>query len=140
VVKQLVINFPTQGSLIQLATALGYYDAVKAKVIAQARVGIGAYFFNYVGAVVVVPAVYDNAMPPNVVTPAVMAPGLWARLRHNADPARLDAKIAQSRTQAQTLGITIYYRAPIGVNNAIVWTSDGVTQAPSYVDGVGVIA
>lgn len=139
-VKQLVINFPTQGSLIQLATALGYYDAVKAKVIAQARVGIGAYFFNYVGAVVVVPAVYDNAMPPNVVTPAVMAPGLWARLRHNADPARLDAKIAQSRTQAQTLGITIYYRAPIGVNNAIVWTSDGVTQAPSYVDGVGVIA
>lgn len=139
-VKQLVINFPTQGSLIQLATALGYYDAVKAKVIAQARVGIGAYFFNYVGAVVVVPAVYDNAIPPNIVTPAVMAPGVWARLKHNDDSTILDAKVAQAKAQAQALGVTIYYQAPIGVNNAIVWTSDGVTQAPSYVDGVGVIA
>ena len=138
---EIIINTPSKAALVQLATVFGYYDANAKQIVAQATIDAGgAYFFNYVGQVVAVPAVYDNAMPPNVVTPAVMAPGLWARLRHNADPARLDAKIAQSRTQAQTLGITIYYRAPIGVNNAMVWTSDGVTRAPSYVDGVGVIA
>ena len=138
---EIIINTPSKAALVQLATVFGYYDANAKQIVAQATIDAGgAYFFNYVGQVVAVPAVYDNAMPPNVVTPAVMAPGLWARLRHNADPARLDAKIAQSRTQAQTLGISIYRKTLKMPDGSLAWTADGVTRAPSYVDGVGVIA
>lgn len=136
---EVIINYPSKAALVQLATALGYYDTTAKQIIAQATIDAGgSYFFNYVGPVVATPVVYDNARPPNVVTPAVMAPGLWARLRHNADPQRLQDKITQSASAAASLGITIYKRALI--NGQMAWTSDGVNAGPDYLDTVGVVA
>ena len=136
---EIIINYPSKAALVQLAAALGYYDATAKAIITQATIDAGgSYFFNYVGPVVATPVVYDNARPPNVVTPAVMAPGLWARLRHNADPQRLQDKITQSASAAASLGITIYKRALI--NGQMAWTSDGVNAGPDYLDTVGVVA
>lgn len=69
-----------------------------------------------------------------------MAPGLWARLRHNADPQRLQDKITASRTAAQALGILIYQRLPLGPDGALCWSADGSTCGPAYLDLIGVIA
>ena len=139
---EILINYPSKAALVQMATALGYYDATSKTIVAQARVDAGGeYFFNNVGQVVAAPAVLDaSTMPPTVITPAVMAPGLWARLRHNADPASLNAKIAQAATAAAALGILIYRRLPIGPNGALCWSSDGATCGPAYLDLIGVIA
>ena len=137
---EIIINYPNKAALVRLATALGYYDPVGKAITTQGAIATGgSYFFNNVGQVVATPAVYDSStFPPTIVTPAVMAPGLWARLRHNADPQRLQDKIAQSKTAADALGITIYKRATI--NGQSVWTADGSTAAPAYVDLIGVIA
>lgn len=137
---EILINYPSKAALVQMATALGYYDVTAKAIIAQATVDAGgSYFFNNVGQVVATPAVYDNStFPPTIVAPAVMAPGLWARLRHNAGPQRLQDKIAQSKTAADALGITIYKRATI--NGQSVWTADGVNAGPAYLDTIGVIA
>lgn len=137
---EILLNYPNKAALVKLATALGYYDATAKAIITQATVDAGgSYFFNNVGQVVATPAVYDNTtFPPTIVAPAVMAPGLWARLRHNADPQRLQDKIAQSKTAADALGITIYKRATI--NGQSMWTADGVNAGPAYLDTIGVIA
>jgi len=66
------------------------------------------------------------------------ATGLWARLRHNAEPANLQAKIAASATAAAQLGITIYKQAMIA--GQLAWTADGTTAGPAYLNNVGVIA
>lgn len=136
---EILINYPSKAALVQMATALGYYDPVAKTTVAQARVDAGGeYFFNNVGAVEATPAVYDANR--NLVTPAVMAPGLWARLRHNADPASLNAKITQAATAAAAFGILIYRRLPLGPNGDVCWSSDGATCGPAYLDLIGVIA
>jgi len=139
---EILINYPSKAALVQMATALGYYDATSKTIVAQARVDAGGeYFFNNVGQVVATPAVLDTStMPPTVITPAVMAPGLWARLRHNADPASLNAKIAQAATAAAALGIKIYRRLPLGPNNDLCWSADNLTCGPAYLGLIGVIA
>lgn len=137
---EIIINYPSKSALVQLATALGYYDPVGKVIVAQARLDAGgSYFFNNVGAVEAVPAIVDPVTRA-VTTPAVMAPGFWARLRHNADPAALRAKIAAARSSAQALGILIYQRLPLGVNGALCWSADGATCGPAYLDNIGVIA
>ena len=136
---EILINYPSKAALVQLATALGYYDATNKTIVAQARVDAGGdYFFNNVGPVEASPAVYDANR--NLVTPAVMAPGLWARLRHNADPKRLIDKISASSAAAAALGIKIYRRLPLGPNNSLCWSADNSTCGPAYLDLIGVIA
>lgn len=136
---EIIINYPSKSALVQLATALGYYDPVGKVIVAQARLDAGgSYFFNNVGAVVVTPAIVDPVT--YVVTmPAVMAPGLWARLRHNADPTALAAKITASKTATASLGILIYQRLPLGDQGALCWSADGTTCGPAYLDSIGVI-
>ena len=122
---EIIINYPSKSALVQLATALGYYDLVGKVIVAQARLDAGgSYFFNNVGAV--------------EASPGVPAPGLWARLRHNAEPANLQAKISASATAAAQLGITIYKQAMIA--GQLAWTADGTTAGPAYLNNVGVIA
>lgn len=141
---EILINYPSKAALVQLATALGYYDPAAKTIVAQARLDAGgSYYFNNVGIVEASPAVYDENK--NLVTPATQAPGYWARLRHNAGPAALQAKIVQASAQAAQLGILIYRRLPIGPNDAngnptLVWSADGSTAGPAYLDNVGVIA
>lgn len=136
---EVLINYPSKAALVQLATALGYYAATAKTIVAQATVDAGGeYFFNNVGAVEASPAVYDANK--NLVTPAVMAPGLWARLRHNADPQRLADKIAQSKSAADALGIKIYRQLPLGRNGTLCWSADNSTCGPAYLDLIGVIA
>lgn len=138
---EILINYPSKAALVQLATALGYYDPVAKAIVAQARLDAGgSYYFNNVGQVVAVAATYDNsAFPPTQISAPVMAPGLWARLRHNADPTALQAKIAAAKSSAQALGISIYQRLPLGVNNALCWSADGLTCGMAYLDTIGVI-
>lgn len=142
---EILINYPSPAALVQLATALGYYDATSKTVVAQARLDAGgSYYFNNVGVVEASPAVYDPDTRA-VITPAVMAPGRWARLRHNADPTALLAKIAAARSAAAALGILIYQRLPLGPNDAngnptLCWSADGATCGPAYLDLIGVIA
>ena len=142
---EILINYPSNAALVQLATALGYYDATSKTIVASARIDAGGeYFFNNVGRVVATPAVIDPVTRAET-SPAVMAPGLWARLRHNADPTTLAAKIVQSAAAAATLGILVYRRLPLGPkdgngNPALCWSSDGATCGPAYLDGIGVIA
>ena len=142
---EILINYPTKAALVQLATALGYYDATAKAIVTQARVDAGGdYFFNNVGQFVAIPAVVDP--DTRVVTsPAVMAPGLWARLRHNAGPTSLATKIAQSATAASALGILVYRRLPLGPkdqsgNPTLCWSADNSTCGPAYLDLIGVIA
>lgn len=94
---EILINYPSKAALVQLATALGYYDPVAKAIVAQARLDAGgSYFFNDVGQVVATPAVYDENR--NLVTPAVMAPGLWARLRHNTAIRRSSGHLTVRRS------------------------------------------
>jgi len=44
----------------------------------------------------------------------------------------------QIMAQAAALGVTIYKRATI--NGQSVWTADGTTAGPAYLDTIGVIA
>jgi hypothetical protein len=142
---EILINYPAKAALVRMATALGYYDATAKSIVAQARVDAGGdYFFNNVGQFVATPAVIDPVTRVET-SPAIMAPGLWARLRHNADPASLAAKIAQSATAAAALGILIYRRLPLGPkdiagNPTLCWSADNSTCGPSYLDLIGVIA
>ena len=136
---EILINYPSKAALVKLATALGYYDAINKTIVAQARVDAGGdYFFNNVGAVEASPAVYDANR--NLVTSAVMAPGLWARLRHNADPQRIIDKITASKSAADALGIKIYRRLPLGPDGSLCWSADNSTCGPAYLDLIGVIA
>ena len=143
---EIIINYPSKSALVQLATALGYYDPATKKITETARIAAGgSYFFNngsdHKGfSVAATPAVYDNStFPPTVITPAVMAPGLWCRLRHNADPASLAAQMTpQILAQAAKLGVTVYKQ--MSINNVMTWTADGVNAAPGYVQNVAVIA
>jgi len=143
---EVIANYPSLSALISIATALGYYNAAKSQVvIAGGLASKGSYFINVVGQAVQTPAVYDTATPPNLVTPAVMAPSLWLRIRHNADPAIFAAKMTPALLSlAGTLGIIIYQQYPIGPNDAngkptMAWSSDGVTIAPSYIATIGQI-
>lgn len=142
---EILINYPSKAALVQMATALGYYDATSKSIVAQARVDAGGdYFFNNVGQFAAIPAVIDPVTRVET-SPAVMAPGLWARLRHNADPTSLAAKIAQSATAAAALGILIYRRLPLGPkdnngNPTLCWSADSLTCGPAYLDLIGVIA
>lgn len=137
---EVLINYPTKAALVQLATALGYYDPISKAVIAQARIDAGGdYFFNNVGQFVAVPAMVDPITRVET-SPAVLAPGLWARLRHNADPQRLIDKITASKSAADSLGIKIYRQLPVGPNGTICWSADNLTCGPAYLDLVGVIA
>ena len=137
---EILINYPSKAALVKLATALGYYDAINKTIVAQARVDAGGdYFFNNVGQVVATPAVIDPVTRVET-SPAVMAPGLWARLRHNADPQRIIDKITASKSAADALGIKIYRRLPLGPNDTLCWSADNSTCGPAYLDLIGVIA
>lgn len=112
---ELVFNAPDLPTLANAAIAMGYYDPVAKKITATGSIATGgAYFLNMVG------TVFD--------TNGTALPGIWGRLRHNGDPAKLPSLPTSS-------GITLYHFDPI-----IGWTSDGVTPGPSYIKDIGVIA
>ena len=134
---ELVINYPSQPVLVQLATALGLYDPIAKQLTTQGAIASGgSYFANIVGQVfqptgATQPDQFGNPQP-------VMAalPGLWLRLRHNGDPAALQAKMGpQVMAQCAQLGVTIFRQYP-----DLGWSADGVTPAPAYVANIGVIA
>lgn len=137
---EILINYPSKAALVQLATALGYYDPAGKAITAQGAIATGgSYFFNNVGAVYqptgnTVPSPMGGEMPE-----MAPLPGFWARLRHNGDKAILDGHMSpQIMAQAAALGVTIYKRATI--NDQSVWTADGRTSAPDYIDTIGCIA
>jgi len=138
---ELIVNYPSTAVLVTLATVLGYYNAAESQVvIAGGLAARGGYFINVVGPLVQTPAVYNNGtFPPTLITPAVMAPGLWLRIRHNADPAIINGKMTPAfLTQATGLGVVIYQQYPIGPkdsngNPTPAWSADGGTIAPAYV-------
>ena len=133
---QIVFTAPDIQHLIAAATEMGFYSPIKGIIQDGVIPNGGSWFYNYVGQVVVTPAVYDNTtLPPTLVTAAVMASGVWGRLVHNGDPSYIPALPSNS-------GVTLYTLQPIGPNDAngnptLEWTSDGVTLAPAYVATTG---
>ena len=84
---------------------------------------LGAWFFNYQGQVVDVPAVVDPKTM-TVTTPATFLPGVWARARINGTP---DIDFVNFLKTVSGLGVTIYQQIPN--NGAPCWSSDGATCA-----------
>ena len=120
---EVIINYTTLPGLVGLATSLGYYANGAVTQAGQIASG-GSYFFNNVG------IAYQS--------PGVQAPGLWARLRHNGDPALLAAQMPSSATLT-TYGVTLYQWAPTLNSGVGCWSSDGATCAAAYVASVGQI-
>lgn len=144
---EVIASYPSLSALVSIATALGYYNAAQSQVVMAGGLAAGGgYFINVVGPVVQTPAVYNyDTFPPTLVTAAVMAPGLWLRIRHNADPTIFAAKMTPALLSlAGTLGIVIYQQYPIGPNDSngnptLAWSVDGVAIAPTYITTIGQI-
>jgi hypothetical protein len=97
--------------------------------------GGGSWFFNYVG--IVYEPTGNTVLGTFGPVPEMSAlSGVWARLRFNGFPTEnLNALISTARS----LGADVYSLEPIGPNNSLVWTKDGVTVAPDYVATIGLI-
>jgi hypothetical protein len=133
---EVIINYTTLPGLVGLATSLGYYSNGAVTTAGLIATG-GSYYFNNVGQVVQTPA--SGCTITGCTVPAVMAPGLWARLRHNGDPALLAAQMPSSATLT-SYGVTLYQWAPTLNSGVGCWSSDGATcGAAAYVAGVGQI-
>lgn len=106
---EFVMSAPDAATFAQAAIAMGYFQDGHILTVGEIASG-GSWFFNYVG-------------------PIQQAPGVWARLRHNGDPAELPALPPNS-------GLTIYaYSDALGG-----WAADGATLAPEWLGSVGLIA
>ena len=120
---EIIINYTTLPGLVGLATSLGYY--ANGSITQAGRIASGgSYFFNNVG------IAYQS--------PGVQAPGLWARLRHNGDPAILAAQMPSAATLT-SYGVTIYSFYPALNSGSGCWSSDGSTCAPAWVGTIGQI-
>lgn len=119
----IVFCAPDQATLVKAARQVGWLDDAGQIITTAPIASGGSWFYNYVGAVEQSPAVMDDE---TIVAPAVMAPGLWGRLRVNGDASGLPQIIAACRA----LGVAIYERGEDGA-----WI-----DAPDFVDRVGVIA
>ena len=111
------VDLPT---LQDAAQALGFWDATNNAFVAQGRIPgdddpLSSYFLNIVGGI------------PD-------APGYWARLRLNGSNPFASGLLSIPSS------LTVYSLVQHADGSAAFWTADGVTPAPIYVGGVGVIA
>ena len=134
---ELVINYPSDQALATLSQALGYWDPVNRTVTANGGIVTGgSYFFNAVGTVSEPTGATTTDGQGNTVPVMASLPGKWARLRHNGDPAILNAQMTPATIAAAAqLGISIYQNSPtLGC-----WTADGATCAPDYIGTIALI-
>lgn len=132
---EIIGNAPDWATFAKAAAATGLTDADGVPLTGAPIASGGSWFYNAVGSVAIAPAVYDfTTSPPTLTTAAVMAPGVWARVRINGDATQMLAMLPVWAAN----GITVYQQALIG--GSLQWSSDGVTAAPDYVADVGVIA
>lgn len=116
---ELIVNYPSAAVLISLATSLGYY--VNGKLVDHGNLNVGSYFINVVG-------------------PVPGQTGLWLRIRHNGNPALLDAKMTPAfLSQATSAGVVIYQWQPSLNSGLGCWASDGATCAPASIAIIGLI-
>jgi hypothetical protein len=87
---------------------------------------LGAWFFNYAGQVVDIPAVIDPKSM-TVVTPATYLSGVWARVRINGTP---DIDFVNFLKTVAGLGVTIYQQIQ-AKDGSYCWSSDGATCSAS---------
>jgi hypothetical protein len=125
-----VFNAPDLATLVNAAVAMGYYDPVAHKITASGSIATGgAYFLNMVGVAYYATGATTTDIYGNPAPVMAALPGIWGRLRHNGDPAKMP-------TLPNGSGVTLYrYSDTLGG-----WSSDGVTLAPPYISGIGVIA
>lgn len=138
---ELVISYPNQAALIQLATALGLYDPVAKQLTTQgAIVSGGSYFANVVGTVYQPTGATTTDQFGNTVAVMAALPDKYLRLRHNGEQAVLDSKMGPAiLTQAAALGVKIYRLLRTSQTDAGCWSSDGATCGPDYIATVGLI-
>lgn len=111
-------------------------------IITQGQIATGgSWYFNYVGSVSV-PTGNTISGPRGPMPEYAPLPGVWARLRLNGEISALFQTLVASMVAH---GGTVYLRYPIGPvdsrgNATLVWSADGQTPAPAYIDGIGVIA
>ena len=136
----LIINYQAQADVDTFAKQLGYYDAANKAMVPGGPIGGGgAFAISPPAPFVITQAVMDfTQVPPVVVTPAVMAPGLWFRLHHVGDPSVVLKKMTPAvLAAAAKLNIAIYQFAPALNSGAGCWSSDGATCGPDYIDKIG---
>lgn len=140
---------PDMATMGKAAKATGFVnqhvDPQTKKVISESIKTSGSWTGSKGGwALALVPAFYQptgNMVAGPMGDYPEMAPvaGVWARLRWNdmALTARLEQFIAAVKAQ----GLTVYRYTNIGTQEAPewIWTADGVTPAPDYLDQIGVM-
>jgi len=118
--SEFIINAADAPTLDTLAQGMGFWDSANNQIVTQGPVPgdtnpMASYFLNIVGLI-------------------PQAPGYWARLRING------LNPFASGLLAIPTGITIYSLVQPTDGSAPLWSVDGVTPAPDYVAGIGVIA
>lgn len=115
---ELIINYASDQALAGFAQVLGYWDQTNNTMTTTGTIATGgSYFFNAVGA------------QPDL-------PGLWARLRHNGDPAILAAQLTpETVAMAAQFGIVIYQMS----ETLGCWSADGANCAPEVIGTIGAI-
>lgn len=145
VASEFILNAPTLAPFIAVAKSAGYWDATTKTIVPQGRLtthGGGEYVFNLVG-----PFYYPDPVATtvdafgNTVPVMVAAPGVYARLRNNADDANLpggsvDAAVAL----AKAAGVTVYVWRPAPKSGAGCWSSDNATCGPAWLANVANIS
>ena len=136
---EIVVNAPDLATVVSLAQQMGYVtvDPVTKKPVITTQGEIaagGSYFVNMVGVVQQPTGATQPDGKGNQAPVMAALPGIWFRLRHNGDPAAMPAVPAA----AAAAGVVIY-RLVTPADGAPFWSNDGVTPAPDYVGGIGVI-
>ena len=131
----LIANAPDWTIFAKAAQSTGFADAKGSPLLDGSITSGGSWFYNAVG------MVYQptGAVQTNDIggtSPVMVAlPGEWVRVRFNGDVSvQLPILVAAWRAS----GITIYQKVTLAQSS--FWSSDGVTPAPEYVDGIGVIS
>jgi hypothetical protein len=118
--SEFIINSTDAPTLDALAQGMGFWSATSDRIATQGPIPgdpnpMASYFLNIIGAI------------PD-------APGYWCRLRINGTSPFADGLLAIPT------GIMIYAPVEPADGSASFWSADGVTPAPSFVAGIGVIA
>jgi hypothetical protein len=141
-----VINPPTRAAVLTIAKAANLtrpattgprLEAIAEHVIEGEILSTGgSWVLNYVGREYRPTGVILDG-PRGPYPEMAELPGMWARLRVNGKvPLRITNLIAKVREA----GVSAYTLEPIGPNSSLVWTADGVTPGPDYIDTIALMS
>ena len=134
-----ILCAPNEAALVAAAVAMGFADAL-GNIITQGRIPgdsdpHASYFLNVVGEVEQPTGETTTDAQGNSVPVMAVVPGWWARIRVNGLNPFASGLIAIPPS------LTVYALVTLPDGSPTYWSADGgVTPAPDYVAGIGVIA